>query len=458
MRVLFTTFAAKAHFFAQVPLAWALRTAGHQVCVASQPDLADDITRAGLTAVSVGEPLHLDLVMQEEQESFPEDEEPKTFEEIGIDVSEIRPEVLTWDYTLGIFTTMTSLCYDHLNSDLMIDELVAFAREWQPDLVIWDTMSFAGAVAARATGAAHARLLFGLDVLGRMRGVFTEQLDRRLPELRDDPVAEWLGRVMERHGGEFAEELVVGQWTVDPTPPSLRFPVDLPYVPVRYVPYNGPSAVPGWLHAAPRRTRVCLTLGLSKREVIGKDRSSVEELIESVADLDIEVVATLDAKQSALLSRVPENVRIVDFVPLNALLPGCSAVIHHGGAGTFSTALVHGVPQICVPDLTWDVMHRGRELQARGAGLFLENPTSFTAGELRESLLRVLNEASFRRNAEKLRTEALSTPSPNEIVPVLERLTDRYRAPDPLRSHGPCPTTGPGSVPVPVFAPDTSPK
>lgn len=36
MRILFTTFAARSHFNVQVPLAWALRTAGHDVPVASR--------------------------------------------------------------------------------------------------------------------------------------------------------------------------------------------------------------------------------------------------------------------------------------------------------------------------------------------------------------------------------------------------------------------------------------
>ncbi|MET9096649.1 activator-dependent family glycosyltransferase [Streptomyces cyaneofuscatus] len=427
MRVLFTTFAAKAHLYAQIPLAWALQTAGHQVAVASQPDLAGAITAAGLTAVPVGQPLLLDEMMQQGQESLDDGQEMKSFEEVGIDISETRPEVLTWEYTLGIFTTMASLVYDPVNSPEVIDDLLGFAGEWQPDLVVWDTMSFMGPVVAKVTGAAHARLLFGLDVLGRMRAEFNRHLAGRLPELRDDPVAEWLGYTLARYGQEFSEDMVVGQWTIDPVPPSMRFPLDLPTVPVRYIPYNGPSTVPRWLHEPSERPRVCLTLGLSKREVLGKDKSSIEDLIEAVADLDAEVVATLDAKQSAELSRVPENVRITDFVPLNFLLPTCAAVIHHGGAGTFSTALIHGVPQIFVPDMTWDVMHRGRALRERGAGVFLENPKTFTAEELRGHLVRVLDDPSFRRNSERLRREVVSTPSPNEIVPVLERLTAEYR-------------------------------
>ncbi|MFD5704548.1 activator-dependent family glycosyltransferase, partial [Streptomyces lasiicapitis] len=54
MRILFTAYAVRTHFFSMVSLAHALDTAGHEVRVASQPELVPEITRAGLTAVPVG--------------------------------------------------------------------------------------------------------------------------------------------------------------------------------------------------------------------------------------------------------------------------------------------------------------------------------------------------------------------------------------------------------------------
>ncbi|MFE7135996.1 hypothetical protein ACFVIM_34615, partial [Streptomyces sp. NPDC057638] len=54
MRVLFVLYAERTHLYIQVPLARALAAAGHEVRVASQPELADETTRAGLTAVPVG--------------------------------------------------------------------------------------------------------------------------------------------------------------------------------------------------------------------------------------------------------------------------------------------------------------------------------------------------------------------------------------------------------------------
>ncbi|WP_369524408.1 nucleotide disphospho-sugar-binding domain-containing protein, partial [Streptomyces griseus] len=49
-----------------------------------------------------------------------------------------------------------------------------------------------------------------------------------------------------------------------------------------------------------------------------------------------------------------------------------------------------------------------------------------TAKELRDHLVRVLDEAEFTENAARLRTEMIAMPSPNDIVPVLEKLTAEH--------------------------------
>ncbi|MFI6516999.1 activator-dependent family glycosyltransferase [Spirillospora sp. NPDC050679] len=429
MRVLFTTFAADTHMYAQVPMAWALHNAGHEVVVASQPDLVADITRTGLTAVPVGRPLNLVEEMAEAGETL----DPATLhnqDELGLDMRELRPEKHTWDYVLNVFTAMTAMAFQNNCPESMVDDLVAFSRQWRPDLVVWDTMSFAGPVAARACGAAHARLLYGLDLVGKMRRVFLDLLERRPAELRDDPLREWLTWSLERHGCDgFAEDMVVGQWSIDQNPSWMRLESDLHYVPVRYIPYNGPSAVPDWVQERPERKRVCLTLGLSRPGALGAGgRASVGDLLEAVADLDVEVVATLTRREAEALPAIPGNVRVVDFVPLNALLPTCSAIVHHGGSGTLTTAMAHGVPQLIVPHMIWDSTHTARLLRDRGAGLCAEDPAGLSPGELRSRLLRLLEEPSFAARAAELRQEMVATPGPNDIVPVLEKLTAEHRA------------------------------
>ncbi|WP_409493531.1 activator-dependent family glycosyltransferase [Amycolatopsis sp. cmx-11-12] len=425
MRVLFTTFAAKPHLYSMVPLAWALHTAGHEVRVASQPDLVDEITRASLIAVPIGEELKLEESYEELHEELDSDE---SFESLGIDISETRAEKLTWEYTLGVSTVYSSLVLPSMTDDRTIDDIVKFARQWRPDLVVWDPLTFSGAVAAKVTGAAHARMLFGLDFMANMRTAFTRLLERRPPELRDDPLREWLTPILARFGCDFTEDMAVGQWTIDTMPSWLRLPVDLDYVPMRFVPYHGQSSVPDWVHRRPARTRVCLTLGVSGREVIGGDTLPVADMIKAVEGLDVEVVATLTAEQVEQVPEIPQNVRLVDFVPLNVLLPTCSAIIHHGGQGAFGTALATGVPQLIVPNQDdWDTYAKARESAGRGIGLFVD-PGELTAATLRSSLLRLLDEPEFREKAERDRRGLLAIPNPNDIVAELEERTARHGA------------------------------
>ncbi|MBD2830400.1 hypothetical protein ID875_27370 [Streptomyces globisporus] len=50
-----------------------------------------------------------------------------------------------------------------------MDDLVALARRWRPDLVLWDPLCVPAAVAAEVTGAAHARFLWGQDNIAWLR-------------------------------------------------------------------------------------------------------------------------------------------------------------------------------------------------------------------------------------------------------------------------------------------------
>src|SRR5262245_27414949 len=54
MRVLMTSWAWPSHYLPMVPLGWALRAAGHEVRVASQPALGQVITDSGQVAVATG--------------------------------------------------------------------------------------------------------------------------------------------------------------------------------------------------------------------------------------------------------------------------------------------------------------------------------------------------------------------------------------------------------------------
>lgn len=415
MKVLFVTHTNRSHLYFQVPLAWALRAAGHEVRVAGQPEVVPEIIRAGLTAVSVGEVTH-GLAQMPEPEPNRADlpgrasarQPMPSQDEYANDDPLAELHDITWNgYTL-------------FSPDSMIEDLVEFARSWRPDLVIWDMITFAGAIAARACGAAHARMVFGADGITQLRNAI------RAGGEQGDPLRDWLEPHLARNGNEFGEDVAVGQWSIDPMPGWFWHPKGGNFQQLRHVVFNGGAQVPDWLYTPPERRRVCITLGITHREYLSSE-ASADDLLDAVAGLDVEVVATLDAKQLTRLSRVPDNVRIVDFVPLTALLPTCSAIIHHGGGGAFAAAVEHGVPQLIVPSTYWTLRWWGpiaqaNGLQEQGAGRFVADSDHLTPEALREDLVRVLEDPSFVANARRLRAELLTTPSPHEFVPVVEEL------------------------------------
>jgi UDP:flavonoid glycosyltransferase YjiC (YdhE family) len=196
-------------------------------------------------------------------------------------------------------------------------------------------------------------------------------------------------------------------------------PPHLDYLPVRYVPYNGRAVVPSWLRTPPERPRIALTLGTT---LMSQDRGGetlFRSLLEGLADLDAEVVATLPAHEQAKLGAVPDNTRLVDYVPLHALAPTCAAMVDHGGWGTVLTGLAHGVPQVIVPSWFDDPMLADM-LAARGASITVPH-RRMTAESVSRSASRLLDDPSFARGAAGVRDAMLAMPSPADLADALVR-------------------------------------
>ncbi len=182
---------------------------------------------------------------------------------------------------------------------------------------------------------------------------------------------------------------------------------------------------PAWTEARPR---VCLSLGSTSAERFDGFAVSVPEILRALADLDIEVVATV-----APGAAVPRNVRVVPFLALHLLARTCAAVIHHGAFGTATTAALAGSAAAVAARTARRPYHATR-MTRQGAGLAIPHDRA-TGENVRAALLRLLREARFAERAAALRGEMLALPTPNELVPELERLAARHR-PETERSAG----------------------
>ncbi|MBP2329072.1 glycosyltransferase (activator-dependent family) [Kibdelosporangium banguiense] len=432
MRVLFAVNPAPSIFMYLVPLAWALRTAGHEVRVASQPCLTDEIVGTGLTAVPVGRngigtaAAHSSTARSMEEASTEEDllETDRAGVPEPYDAFD-HPDKATWDY-LKPGMTGAVRGWHWMDCAPMIGGLVEFARHWQPDLIIWDPLTFSGPIAAKACGAAHARMLFGPDVIGVTRGHFLRLLAEQPEGRQTDPFADWFSGYGRKYGFEFTEDMVTGNFTVDQFPQSLQTkPGELDHVRMQYVPYSRAASIPKWLHTPPQRPRVAMTLGLSATEHFNGYNEPVADIITELSTLDIELVATVAKSQQHLLPTIPDNVRVVPFVPWHALVPTCSAVIHHAGAATLATTSRHPIPQLAL-HYHFDQPFLARKLAEHGAGLEIHS-TKATGDNVRESVQRLLTEPRFTERATALRDEILALPTPNQLVPQLEALATKHR-------------------------------
>ncbi|MFF1643067.1 nucleotide disphospho-sugar-binding domain-containing protein [Streptomyces sp. NPDC058246] len=431
MRVLIVPFPWKTHLFNLVPLAWSLQTAGHEVRVAGWPDLLDAVTGAGLTGLSVGPGETAEERKRRDRRKAAPAPAAGGSGQGGLGpLFDVRPdrERLGWEQVTRLFDTLV-LPQARRSNDSMMEDLVEFALEWRPDLVLWGAKAFAGAVAAAAVGAVHARVLYSVDVYTRMREDYLHAKALQPPEERVDGLRDWLAGWAGKYGREFSEDLVNGQFTIDPLPEAFRPDPRPTTLPVQFIPYNGPAVVPRWLAEPPRAPRVLMTFGDSVndgpvRHLLPVER--IQDILDSVGDLEMELVLTLPRDSQHRLRDVPANTRLVESVPLSEVLPTCAAMVHHGGTWSFGCALRYGVPQLLV-SRAFDIPLKRQCLDRTGAGLSME-PAEVDGPGVRAALVRLLEDGTIRANAQRLRQEVLATPSPNELARTLEELVAARRA------------------------------
>ncbi|MBQ0825036.1 nucleotide disphospho-sugar-binding domain-containing protein [Streptomyces tagetis] len=395
MRVLFTASGWPTHYMAMVPLAWALRTAGHDVRIAAQPSMHPAIVRSGMPAVAVGPDVDFAAVRRR---TLPherrETDRPGTAEELR--------EAAERDDG-GLFRAWNEA------TTAALDDTVAFARAFRPDLVVGDTMAPAALVAAHVLGAVGVRHLWGPDILGSPGG---EKILDVLPGYWEQ---------FERHGvrpssGDPAHR------TVSPCPPSLRLPAAPGLLPLRWVPYNGTGEVPGRLWGEPRRPRVCVTWGTSTTQVTGPGGPAVPDVLDALRGLDVEVVVAVTAAERAAIGTPPAGMRVLQDTPLHLALPGASLLVHQGGFMTALTAAYHGVPQLVVPQLPNQVSDA--EVLERSGVARRVPAEEVTAGRLREAVEAVLSRPSYTDAAARVREEIVAQPSPREVARSLRDLVD----------------------------------
>lgn len=197
--------------------------------------------------------------------------------------------------------------------------------------------------------------------------------------------------------------------TITVIPPSVREGTPAGAVPMRPVPYSGGGEIPDWLRTPGERPRVLV----SRSTIEGpNDGNPGPAVVAAASAVDAEIVLVRPASTRDL----PPNVRAVGRVPLDELLPGAAAFVHHSGAGSILGGLAAGVPQLVTPG-AGDRRHNADLLARRGAGLSVE-AKAITAADLQ----RLLSDEALRTAAREVAAEIAAMPAPEAVVPELEKL------------------------------------
>ncbi|WP_158883394.1 glycosyltransferase [Amycolatopsis anabasis] len=373
MRILFTTAALSGHFFPLVPLAWACRTLGHDILIATTADFVPTALRSGLAVTACG---------------------PRADFTGFADNRSVTHSPAEQRYAHGrVFGRIAAR---------NLADLTCLVDGWRPDLVVSERAEFAGPIVAAARELPGVELQWGVAELEEYRLGAGAELDPDLTRLGLDRLPDPVQ-------------------VLNPWPPSLRLSHTVGHQSMRFVPYNGDARVPEWALGPRERPRICLTLGtLLPRLGVEGLPEVVLPILDSLARLDVELVVAVDDEVAEAWPPLPRAVRQAGRMPLSEVLTACDLAIHHGGQGTALTALEAGRPQLVLPQFD-DQLDNADAVVKAGAGLRLASH-EMNPPTVARCCRELLHASTFGDAAANIADEIAAQPSPAEIGHLLERL------------------------------------
>lgn len=389
MRALITTISAYGHLQPLLPLAQALVNAGHEVAIATGPDMCRRAGAASFTTFRAG--IAADVAFGRLADRYPDQE-----------YNRLAPsEILDW-YLPHLF--------GEVMAPVMLDDLEPLVRSWQPDVIIHDTWELTAPIVAASVGIPSVNQTLGIRFYDRYVDAIAAAVA---------PLWQQRGLVPDPQAGLYRH------LCLDTTPPGFQ-PYDTarhretmrPLRPVALPPVPG-ETLPAWMEHRRDVPLVHTTLGTNIST--NGDVSMFYSVIEGLADLDVDVLITVGFDKNATsIGPLPGNVHVENYLPHSLLLPHCSAVICHGGAGSTLSALAHGLPLLILPQGA-DQYIIGDLVAAAGAG-FCIAPPDVNPSSVRTSVLALLSEPDRWVGTRRLQREIAAMTGPAEVVPLIEQL------------------------------------
>ena len=449
MRFLVTCVPGLGHFNPLVPLAQALKHAGHTLAVATAPSFADVITGAGLEFFPAG----------------PDWDERRLIETL--------PELRAVQKMYRGEWMMNNLFLDR-SPRRMIEDIGEVIRGFRPDAIIAGSFEYGGPLAAEKAGLPYANANYTVRwnrwILKHAIGPAIGRLRRQIG-LPPDPDVKAFGRYLDLcfsppswtfEGALLRPELtrlVIAKLTSPDLPFRQRLsglralalqrifamslgrdPEQAAIGPKLHFVGDGlssdhPSA-PRWLEEMPRQQTVFVSLGT----VLGAEYPHLfDQILAALRDQEVNLIMTLGGTADPSRFGVqPSNVRVVRFMSqeeLRQLLPHVDLSINHAGYGSVMEALLRGIPLVLLPLVSDAPMNMQMCLSSGVApdlpqkvwglspkGLPIIRPEKLTPDIIRDAAMQALHDPKYRMAAMRIRSELDERESLDDAVRLLEQI------------------------------------
>jgi UDP:flavonoid glycosyltransferase YjiC (YdhE family) len=142
----------------------------------------------------------------------------------------------------------------------------------------------------------------------------------------------------------------------------------------------------------PRRPRALVSFSTTNQD----QADVLQRTVNAIATIKMDAVATLGPAVRSADLQAPANVTLPPSAPHDAVMKEVSLVVTHGGHGTVSRALSHGMPLLVMP-MGRDQGDVAVRVEACGAGLMLATTASET--DIATAISRLIEEPHFRASA-----------------------------------------------------------
>ncbi|SDN20114.1 glycosyltransferase, MGT family [Pedobacter steynii] len=291
---------------------------------------------------------------------------------------------------------------------IMMKGLGRFVDTWQPDVIVNDCITFAGAL------------------LAHIRGIPSVTTTPVPPDVMGDTansapkIFEWqenLVKGLQREFKVYGDDIVIHSRKLNLVFTSPEFAgIENPEAHMKFVgPVKGrPNhAAFDWERLEKATTpKVFVSLGTLLVDIRA---AFFQKLIDAFADAPVTIVA---ATNPDIFEKWPDNFIVNGFVPQAELMPMMDMVICHGGFNTVNDTFMNGLPMLITP-IAYDHFHTAKLIENAGCGIKIRYKR-LRIEDLKNAVFELLDNPRYRNAALRIKDTFIAAGGNDKAVQLLE--------------------------------------